>query len=161
MAESGARVKPHVTLGVELALVGLGGMVGTLSRYGVGAAVANWNGADSTGASSQAATLIVNIVGAFALGVLVTILRRTAEQDRIGMGRAERLRLLLGTGVLGGFTTYSGLATLSSEMLVAGQVMGAIGYAGVTVIVGLIASLAGMWLGGIRSVARDTARKTS
>ncbi|UQN15007.1 fluoride efflux transporter FluC [Gulosibacter sp. ACHW.36C] len=46
-------------------------------------------------------TLAINLVGAFALGVLTAIaLRRGTEQ----------LRLLLGTGLLGGFTTYSSFA---------------------------------------------------
>lgn len=161
MAEPSASEKPQIALGVELALVGLGGVIGTLSRYGIGGVVAGWSGINATEMSNPVATLIVNILGALALGALVASLRSMAEQDRIGTERAARLRLLLGSGVLGGFTTYSGFATLSSEMLMGGQAMGAIGYAGATVAVGLIASLVGLWLGSHRWVVRGASRNDS
>ncbi|MBP1325396.1 CrcB protein [Leucobacter exalbidus] len=132
-----------------LVLVALGGALGTLARFGVGELIVG----------GAAATLAVNLVGAFALGVLVTLLgRRTvgahqtvpsALPGSLSPARAERLRLLLGTGLLGGFTTYSGLAAHTGELLQAGQSAAALAYAGVTLVIGLGASMLGIWVGGL------------
>lgn len=123
-----------VGFGSGVWLVALGGAAGTFVRYGLGL----W------WADAAVTTLVVNLVGAFALGALVPMLGRLSNSTR-----AERLRLLLGTGVLGGFTTYSGLATLTGEALLGEQVPWALGYAGVTLVAGLMASLVGMWVGGL------------
>lgn len=146
--------RPHRRIDVSaLVLVALGGALGTLVRFGVGELIHG----------GAAATLAVNLVGAFALGVLVTLLgRRTVEAHHtvsvslpgaLSPARAERLRLLLGTGVLGGFTTYSGLAAHTGELLQAGQSGGALAYAGVTLVIGLIASMLGIWIGGLGRAA--------
>ena len=121
-----------------LALVALGGAAGTLARYGLGLL---W--ADAAGV-----TLAVNLAGAFVLGALVTLLGSAAARSWPG-ARAERLRLLLGTGVLGGFTTYSGLATQTGQLLLAGDAPSALGYAGFSLVGGLVASLAGIWAGSL------------
>ncbi|RLV54849.1 CrcB family protein [Aeromicrobium phragmitis] len=81
-----------------------------------------------------AATLLVNVLGAFALGWLYA---RTSSQ---------RWRLLIGTGVLGGFTTYSALAVQTQELLEDAPLAG-IAYAAVSVAVGVLAALAGSRLG--------------
>ena len=121
-----------------LGLVALGGAAGTLFRYGLGAL---WVDVASV-------TLAVNLAGAFGLGALVAVLGRAAARSRSG-SRAERLRLLLGAGVLGGFTTYSGLATEAAQLLLGGDALSAVGYAGLTLVGGLVASLAGIWVGGL------------
>src|SRR5699024_11239433 len=51
-------------------------------------------------------TFLANISGAFLLGLLVESLSRRGADH----GRRRDLRLLLGTGLLGGYTTYSALA---------------------------------------------------
>lgn len=51
-------------------------------------------------------TLVVNVVGAFALGLLLEALAGRGPES----GAARLLRLGLGTGFLGGFTTFSALA---------------------------------------------------
>ena len=71
-------------------LVALGGFAGAVLRHGVDVAVG-----DATGLG----TLVVNALGSFALGVLVT---RTV---------GPRTRLLAGTGVISSFTTYSTFVT--------------------------------------------------
>ena len=78
------------------------------------------------------ATIAVNIVGAFLLGVLV------ARLD----GRRPGLRLLVGTGVLGGFTTYSGFAVDAATLFRDAPVLGLL-LIGVTTLVGLAAAVAG------------------
>ena len=63
---------------------------------------------------------------------------------RIGCRRRRQARLLLGTGFLGGFTTYSALAVEADGLLRGGRVGLAVAYALTTVVVGLVASLAGV-----------------
>ena len=115
----------------SLALVALGGAIGTLSRFGVNEALP----ADGL---FPLATFSVNIAGSFALGVLVaaTVTRRTGS-----------LRLLLGTGFLGGFTTYSALAVETDTLLRGDHVALGIAYAVGSVIAGLVAALAGIAAG--------------
>lgn len=84
----------------NIALVAAGGALGTGLRYLAALLVPSW-------AEVSMATLAVNVVGAFLLGVLLELLAdRSADA-----GWSRRLRLALGTGALGGFTTYSALAT--------------------------------------------------
>jgi CrcB protein len=116
----------------EVGLVALGGAVGTGLRYGLSTLVPHWN-------AIPVATLGINLVGAFLLGLLLETLARSG----LGPGRARSLRLGLGTGVLGGFTTYSALAT-DTALLTGGHPGLAIGYALVTVVVGAAASVAGI-----------------
>ncbi|NQX28469.1 CrcB family protein [Microbacteriaceae bacterium VKM Ac-2854] len=91
----------------------------------------------------------INVVGAFLLGVLLeALLRRGADG-----GRRRVLRLLLGTGVLGGFTTYSALATDTALLLGDGQLGPAILYGGLTIVVGAAASWAGIAVAARRAGA--------
>jgi CrcB protein len=76
-------------------LVGIGGMAGAILRYGIGLAVPV-----SVGSAFPYAILTINWSGSF---LLVLLLQITASGGRIN----ERLRLMLGTGFLGGYTTFS------------------------------------------------------
>ena len=80
-----------------LATVALGGVIGSLGRYAVGVALPHRPGAFPW------ATLVVNVTGAFAMGLLVAYL-----VDRPGAHRLARP--FVGVGVLGGWTTFSALA---------------------------------------------------
>lgn len=104
----------------------VGGALGTLARYGVGLAI------DPVG-GVPLATLLVNLVGSFALGLL------------LGATTDERLRAGLGTGLLGGFTTYSAFAAETEQLLRDGDLMG-LGYPLLTVVAGLAAAIAGLAL---------------
>lgn len=123
-----------------LGLVALGGAVGSGLRYALTLALPAESGAWPW------ATFAVNLLGAFALGwLLESLARRGPETDRL-----RRLRLFAGTGVLGGFTTYSALA-LDVETLVAdGRWQVALAYAGATLLLGLVAALLGV-LTGLRA----------
>lgn len=116
-------------LPVALALVALGGAAGSVLRAGVGLAMP---GAPLT------ATLLVNVVGAFLLAVVVE------------RGRRQRLRLLLGTGFCGGFTTYSAVAVHVAELGQGAELFLAAGYALVTLVAGAVATLAGIAVGSRR-----------
>ncbi|ALU39169.1 CrcB [Kocuria flava] len=119
--------------------VGAGGAAGTGARHGLALLLppaAGW----------PVATLAANLLGAFLLGLLLEALaRRGAETPR-----RELLRLGLGTGALGGFTTFSALA-LETERLLAGGAPGqAVGYLVLSVTGGFAACLAGVLLAGRR-----------
>ena len=84
------------------------------------------------------ATLTVNVVGAFAIGILATSVR-------VSQG-PPLLRPFLITGVLGGFTTFSALALETGQLLDAGQVLSALSYVAATFAAGLIAVAVGKGL---------------
>jgi fluoride exporter len=117
----------------HVGLVVAGGMLGTTGRWAVQQIVGDppdvWSWS----------TLTVNLVGAFLLGALLTGLARTGDDD----GWRRAVRLGVGTGVLGGFTTYSTFAAQVDRLVGIGQVWTGLAYAAVTVLGGLGAAAAG------------------
>lgn len=118
----------------NLALVAAGGAVGTGLRYALSTTVPDWAGV-------PVGVVGINVVGAFLLGLLLELLAEVS----IDAGWSRRARLGLGTGVLGGFTTYSTLAA-DTATLAGGHPGPAVGYALTTVLLGAAASTAGVWL---------------
>jgi len=118
-----------------LAAVWAGGVVGAGARVGITAAAPMM--------TFPLVTFVINVVGAFALGLLLESLLHS----RIDDGRQTVIRLAVGTGLLGGFTTYSTLAVDTVLLLRSGASLAALGYAGGTVLVGVLASAAGVRLG--------------
>lgn len=113
-------------------LVFLGGGLGSLARYGVSLAVAQ------TGVSGfPYATLLVNLVGGFAMGLVVGVI--TA---RAGATAAPELRLFLATGVLGGFTTFSAFSLEAFDLWQRGAIGLSVLYVALSVLLS-IAALAG------------------
>jgi fluoride exporter len=125
-----------------LAVVWFGGTLGTGCRYLIGRAMSArpvpapraWFDDFPLG------TFLINIVGAFVLGILLERLSH-AGADR---GRRRLLRLLVGTGFLGGFTTYSALATDTVGLVRDGRLSLAVGYAFGTALVGVVAAFGGV-----------------
>lgn len=114
--------------GGPLAAVAAGGAIGSLGRWGVGLAVGG----------SHWATLLVNVTGAFAMGVLVAWLAR---------GTAHPLtRPFLSVGLLGGWTTYSSFA-LDTHALAGDGLGGLLGYLVLTIGLGVGAAVAGLVVG--------------
>ena len=116
-----------------VALVALGGMFGTAGRYLL-------NGTVPGSGGWPAATFVENIVGSFLLGALLEALVRRGNESR----RGRLTRLGLGTGVLGGFTTFSSLAIELERLLAAGAVTTAGSYAVASLAGGLIACMLGV-----------------
>ncbi|QCC78750.1 CrcB family protein [Nocardioides daphniae] len=114
-------------------LVALGGAVGTLTRHGVSLGLGHLDGW-----SVGWATVLVNVTGAFALGWLAAVLARR---------RASRAGLLLSTGVLGGYTTYSGFALDVVDSAREGVPVTALALVAVTLAAGFAACWAGVRLG--------------
>jgi CrcB protein len=136
-AESSTRELRPVHLRWQyLGLVLIGGSVGTAARYLLTEILPLWPGI-------PLGTIMINITGAFALGVLLEILVRRGPDD----GIRRTLRLLVGTGLLGGFTTYSSLAVGTDGLLASDQLWNSFLYAAATLAVGAIASAAGIVAG--------------
>jgi CrcB protein len=132
------RRQPGFTL---VAVVALGGAVGTTGRW----AVAEWLGTSAGGWPT--ATFVVNVLGSFLLGVLLEALLRRGQESR----RGRLVRLGAGTGVLGGFTTFSSLAIEMERLIAAGQVTMGAAYGVLSVVLGLLACLAGVALASRRA----------
>ena len=103
---------------VLVGLVFLGGCLGTLIRSVIAHA---W---PSRADGVPWGTLAINIVGAFVLATLLELLVH-AGPDR-GVRRA--VRLCIGTGLLGGFTTYSALTVEAGQRVMSGQWLWGIAY---------------------------------
>lgn len=125
-----------------LALVGAGGFLGTLCRWGLRRLVGERGG-------WPLATLVVNLVGAFVLGLLLEALSHHRDE---GLRRA--LRLGLGTGFCGALTTYSTFAVEVVMLADGGNRLLALLYPCVTVAGGLLLALAGVLLAGRGSRAQ-------
>jgi CrcB protein len=126
-------------------LVAVGGAFGSVLRYVIGLALPTpgwpW------------ATFTVNLAGSFALGWLLEGLAARGPED----SRQRRIRLFVGTGALGGFTTYSSFALELDRLLAQGHAPLALAYAAATLVLGMLAALAGVVVGRRRSTG-STAR---
>ncbi|WP_147794559.1 CrcB family protein [Cellulomonas sp. Y8] len=122
----------HHRAGLAL-LVAAGGALGSLGRYGLSLALPPQDG-------WPIGTLTANLSGAFLLGALLEVLgRRGPETPGV-----QRVRLALGTGVLGGYTTFSSLALETERLLASGAVGTALGYAAVSLVAGVLCAAAGV-----------------
>ena len=118
-------------------LVFLGGGAGAVARFGVGVAWLRWLGAERP----WGATLLINVVGGLAMGGLVAFL---ASRGAAGL---ERWRLLIGVGLLGGFTTFSTFS-LETALMIERRAYGlAAGYALSSVVLSIIGLFVGLTLG--------------
>jgi CrcB protein len=117
-----------------LLLVALGGAFGACARYLVG----RWSlGAFDSGL--PLGTFLVNLSGGLVMGLLAGWLTRQTSDS-------EHLRLLLGVGVLGGFTTFSAFSLELVTMLNRGDTLWALAYALASVTGAVLAVFAGLWL---------------
>lgn len=113
-----------------LVLVAVGGAAGALARYGIATAMPVAPG------TFPWATLLTNLSGCLALGVLIGL----RPDDLV-------LRTLVGTGVLGGFTTFSTFA-LETDRLLGRHCTGrALGYVAASTAGGLMAAAWGLRAG--------------
>ncbi|TKX70011.1 CrcB family protein [Halorubrum sp. SP9] len=121
-------------------LVAVGGFLGAVGRHAVDLGIARVVAATSSGGGpailggtpTGTGTLVANVAGSFALGLLLT---------RASSGR---IRLLVGTGALSSFTTYS---TFVSDAVALGTPAGA-WYVAVSYATGFAAAAVGLAVGG-------------
>lgn len=118
-------------------LVAAGSAVGGAARW----AMAGWLDARVDAEVRMWGTLAVNIIGGLLIGACAALLER------------EALRLLLITGVLGGFTTFSAYSLQTMQLLQAGRPLAAGAYALGSVVACLLACWAGWGLARLLSPA--------
>lgn len=111
-------------------LVAAGGALGALARYGV-QCMGCWDH------QKWLYTLAANVSGCFAIGVVWALFQH--------YGVGAHWRLLLITGCLGGYTTFSSFSLDAFQLLDAGHAVAAAAYVAATVVAGLGACAAAVW----------------
>lgn len=96
-----------------LLLVALGGALGSVARHLASLGVARWSGP-----GFPWGTLFVNIAGSLLIGLVMAWVLKAGEAR-------ENMRLLLVTGVLGGFTTFSSFSWETWRLLEDGRLAAA------------------------------------
>lgn len=122
------------TRGDILTVISAGGALGSLGRWGVGEVLPGGPGVFPW------PTFVVNVTGGLLIGVLMVVALEVWPPSRY-------LRPFLGTGVLGGYTTYSATMLDTRNLIVDGPVSLAGIYLGLTLLAGLMA----VWLGVVGS----------
>ena len=120
---------------LNLLLVAAGGAAGSVLRYQVGL----WS-LRLLGPSFPWGTMIVNVAGSFAIGLLAELIARR-------LNSSEEMRLLLVTGLLGGFTTFSAFSLDTMSLMERGATAAAVSYMVASVVLSLGAALGGLALG--------------
>ncbi|MET7982782.1 MULTISPECIES: fluoride efflux transporter CrcB [unclassified Streptomyces] len=137
VGESGAPVRaparppsPWHGQGQVVAAVSLGGVIGATARYGAGLLWPTPDGAFPW------TTFTINVVGCAVIGVLMVLITELPTVHRLA-------RPFFGTGVLGGFTTFSTYAVDIRKLAGSGHAATGFGYLAAT----LFGALAAVWLG--------------
>ena len=117
--------------------VAVGGAFGAVLRYQLGRSMTAWLGPTAMGVFPWA-TLTVNAVGSVLMGLLAGWLSFRST------GNAEQLRLLLGVGLLGGFTTFSAFSLEMVLLIEREQLLFAALYAFLSVALGITGLFAGL-----------------
>ena len=112
----------------------VGGAIGAAARYLIMVAVGHW-----FGPGFPLATVVINIIGAFLLGSFVQI-------SALIWSPSPELRIFITVGILGSFTTFSALALDFYILWGRGEVIEATGYIAVSVIFGIVAFFAGIFV---------------
>ncbi|MFJ6786123.1 fluoride efflux transporter FluC [Streptomyces angustmyceticus] len=126
MDERGRRAAPWHGQGGVIGVVAAGGAIGATARYGAGLLWPTASGAFPW------TTLTVNAVGCALMGVLMVVITEVRAAHRL-------VRPFLGTGVLGGFTTFSTYAVDIQRLVGGGRPAAALAYLAGTVLVALAA----------------------
>lgn len=114
-------------------MVAVGGAIGTLARYWFAAFMVTL-----VGPSFPWGTLIINIVGSFAIGVFATW-----TQPGAIFHMSHQMALFTMVGLCGGFTTFSSFSLQTLDLMRGKQVLHAIGY----VVSSVVFCLVGVWVG--------------
>lgn len=133
-------VRPHLH---AVLLVSAGGTLGTIARCLIGEAIPDWKGI-------PVGIVTINLIGAFLLGLLIEAIARSGPEQ----GWQRSLRFFAGTGIIGGFTTYSALAIDTAILLHDGAADTAAVYSLGTVLAGMLTTAVGIWLARILPTRR-------
>lgn len=117
---------------MEFLLVGIGGALGSILRY----ITSNWTLNLYSSTTFPSGTFLVNILGCAAIGIF------SAAVQRYGLGD-PRLKLLVVTGFLGGFTTFSAFGVETAELIRSGNTSMALFYSLSSILAGVLAVFVG------------------
>ena len=113
----------------SLLLVGAGGALGSIARYVVSMLFAYF------AISAHWATMLVNIIGSFLIGLLIPLLSNGAK-------------LFAVVGFCGGFTTFSTFSSQALQLFQTGERLTAMAYVTASVVVSIVMVLLGMYVAG-------------
>ncbi len=116
-------------------LVGLAGALGAVCRYILGRFVA-----ERANAQFPLGTFCINLSGAFVIGLLFALASRKLI--------SSTLQVILATGFLGGYTTFSTMSWESIQLARGGSTRAGLLYLGGSCLLGLLAATVGLMLGG-------------
>lgn len=125
--------------------VAVGGVVGALARDAVSLA---WPAPDGT---VPWATVVINLSGSLVLGALLVLLAEQFPRNRFA-------RPLLGTGVIGAYTTFSTFTVQAAELVRDGHDVAAVVYLAVSLVGGVAAAAGGVAAARLAVRARVWAR---
>jgi fluoride exporter len=114
-------------------LVFFGAGIGGVLRYAIGSVV-KWNGT-----SFPWATFIVNILGCFIIGLVIAF----ANKNNFF---ADNFKLMLATGLCGGFTTFSAISLESLQLIKQANIQTALVYIVCSILFGIAACAIGFWI---------------
>lgn len=113
-------------------LVGIGGALGAMARYGFSGLIARfWP------MGFPLATLLINVIGSIGMGLLIGLLARVVPPWQ------DEARLFVAVGILGGFTTFSAFSLDTVVLIERGELL----QAGVYVLLSVVVCLIGLYLG--------------
>jgi CrcB protein len=115
-------------------IVFFGGGLGAAQRHGM-----NIVAARAFGTAFPYGTLIINVLGSLAMGLI-------AEYFALKAGLPQRMRLFLTTGILGGFTTFSAFSLEAALLYERGAMIGAAVYIVASVVLAIAALFAGLMI---------------
>jgi fluoride exporter len=121
----------------ELLSVGCGGFVGAVARWGLSSWIAR-----RSDSAFPLGTLAANMLGCLLIGVVFALLESHPDWS-------PHLRLFAMVGLLGAFTTFSTFSHESLNLLQDGAWAQLLAYSLGSVVLGLVAVVAGRWLGGL------------
>ncbi|MEM1376102.1 MAG: fluoride efflux transporter CrcB [Pseudomonadota bacterium] len=116
-------------------LVAMGGALGAAARFGVTTGATRF-----FGHAFPLGTIIVNVAGSLAMGLLIAWLASRSAGD-------QAYRLFFATGFLGAFTTFSAFSLDFAVLVERGQLGAAASYAVVSVVMSLLAVFIGLYVG--------------
>lgn len=114
---------------MNILFVMIGGFFGAICRFGLG----EWNG---TGDGFPLATLVINLSGCFILGWFLTYVKQNKKIRR-------ELILMIGTGFIGSFTTFSTFSVETINLFQNGLIFMAIFYVLASSVFGILLAYAG------------------
>ena len=119
---------------MTLLAVALGGAFGSLGRWAIASVLSG------SASGFPTATFAVNVTGAFGLGVAGAVLMERLTPR-------PYMRSLIGIGFFGAYTTFSTMAVEGIRLIDRGKPTTALTYWVLTLVVGQMAGVYGMWIG--------------